>query len=41
MGFYIGLVLYALLWLAALELNKNMILSWVLAIGLFVGYAIL
>ena len=41
MGFYIGLVLYALLWLAALELNKNMLLGWVLAIGLFAGYAFL
>lgn len=41
MGFYIGLVLYALLWLAALELNKNMLFSWMLAIGLFAGYAFL
>ncbi len=41
MGFYIGLALYALLWLAALELNKNMILGWVLALALFGGYAVL
>ena len=34
-------MLYALLWLAALELNKNMLLGWVLAIGLFAGYAFL
>ena len=41
MGFYIGLGLYALLWLAALELNKNMILGWGLTLLLFGGYALL
>ena len=41
MGFYIALALYALLWLAALELNKNMILGWVLALLLFGGYTFL
>lgn len=41
MGFFIPLALYALLWLAALELNKNMILGWVLALLLFGAYALL
>ena len=41
MGFYVGLSLYALLWFAALELNKNRIVGWVLALALFAVYALL
>ncbi len=41
MGFYLGLILYALLWFAALELNKNRILGWVIALALFGAYALL
>ena len=41
MGFYAGLSLYALFWFAALELNKNRILGWLLALALFAGYALL
>ena len=41
MGFYLGLILYALLWFAALELNKNRVLGWVIALALFGAYALL
>ena len=40
MGFFLGLALYALLWFAALELNKNSVLGWVLVLLLFIGYAL-
>ena len=36
--FVIGLLLYGLLWLALLELNKNTIPGWVAALALLVGY---
>ena len=39
--FVIGLVIYALLWLAALELNKNALWGWAVALALLVGYALL
>ena len=39
--FCIGLVIYALLWLAALELNKNALWGWAVALALLVGYALL
>ena len=41
MWFYLGLGVYALLWFAALEFNRNTLLGWVLAALLFVGYALL
>ena len=41
MWFYLGLGIYALLWFAALEFNKNTLVGWALALLLFVGYALL
>ena len=38
MGLFIGLTLYALLWLAGLELNKNTLLGWALTLALFAVY---
>lgn len=40
-GFYFGLIVYGALWLAVLELNKNRIVGWVLALALLVLYALL
>ncbi len=41
MAFCIGLGVYALLWFAALELNKNTLVGWAFALALFVGFALL
>ena len=35
-AFVIGLVIYALLWLAALELNKNALWGWAVALALLI-----
>ena len=40
-AFVIGLGIYALLWLAALELNKNALWGWAAALALLLGYALL
>lgn len=41
MAFLILFILYTLLWLAVLELNKNMIIGWIIALVLLGGYILL